>query len=126
MYNAVLYLNPYLLGYTTPSALVAPGKLSGPYCGQLKQLGVQSEHPGHHDLRVRKVDAKKDKPTKIQKYKYESREEALATKKEKASRARRERHRCATEHLMAAQKKEEEKIHTRKRGGQKVWKNSVC
>ena len=48
------------------------------------------------------VDATKGEPTKQQKYKYESREEALAAKKRRSNRARRERRRCAVERLMAA------------------------
>ena len=62
-------------------------------------------------------------PTKSIKYKYESREEALAARKDRASRARRERRRRAAEHLMAAQPTE--KVHIQKRGGQKAWKTSV-
>ena len=56
----------------------------------------------------------------MQKYKYESREEALAAKKEKASRARRERRRRAAKHWMATVTKEKEEVHVQKRGGQKT------
>ena len=62
-------------------------------------------------------------PTKSIKYKYGSREEALAARKDRASRARRERRRRAAEHLMAAPSTE--KVHIQKRGGQKAWKTSV-
>ena len=108
----------------SPSALASAGKLSRPYRGQLRQLGAQSEYSGRHDPRVRTVETMKEEPTKQQKYKYESREDALAAKRKRSNRAHRERRRRAVERLMAANE-EIQSPTMRKRGGQKTWKNPV-
>ena len=63
----------------------------------------------------------KEKPTKEQKYKYGSKEDAKAAKKKRDNRARKERRRRAIERLMAAQE-EIESPTMKKRGGQRQWK----
>ena len=64
------------------------------------------------------------KPTKHQKYKYKSREDALAAKRKRSNRAHRGRRHRVVELLMAAN--EDIKSPTMsKRGGQKTWKSSV-
>ena len=66
----------------------------------------------------------KEKPTKMQKYKYENKEDALAAKKKRDNRARRERRRRAVDRLTAAQE-EIKSPSMRKRGGQKQWKSAL-
>ena len=70
------------------------------------------------------VETVKDKPTKMQKYKYENKEDALAVKKKRDNRARRDRRRRAVNRLTAAQE-EIESPSMRKRGGQKQWKSAL-
>ena len=65
----------------------------------------------------------KEIPTKDKKYKYESKEDAVAAQKKRSNRARRLRRRRAEERLMAADK-EEKTSKLQRRGGQKTWKLS--
>ena len=81
--------------------------------------GRGSERPGRHDPRVRMVETVKDKPTKMQNYKYENKEDALAAKKKRDNRARRDRRRRAVDRLTAAQE-EVESPSMRKRGWTKT------
>ena len=60
----------------------------------------------------------------MQKYKYGSKEDAMAAKKKKDNRARRQRRRRAIERLMAAQEKIESPT-MQKRGGQRQWKRAM-
>ena len=70
------------------------------------------------------VESVKENPTKMQKYKYDNKEDALAARKKKNNRAQRQRRHRVVERLMAAN--EERKSPTmRKRGGQRKWKVSV-
>ena len=70
------------------------------------------------------METAKEKPTKEEKYKYDSREEALAAKRKRSNRAHRERRRRAVERLMAANEDIQSPTMT-KRGGQKTWKMPV-
>ena len=62
------------------------------------------DHPRRHDLRGGEGGISEKEPTKIRKYKYESKEMALAAAKKKKNRARKDRRRRAKQHLTAAQK----------------------
>ena len=70
------------------------------------------------------VESVKENPTKMQKNKYDNKEDALVARKKKNNCAQRQRRRRTVERLMAAN--EERKTPTmRKRGGQRKWKVSV-
>ena len=68
------------------------GKLVEPSRGQLGQLRAQSGHPGRHDPRVMTRGLSEGQPMKRRKeYKFKSKEEALAARKKRRNRARKER-----------------------------------
>ena len=59
------------------------GKLAEPYRGQLRQLRARSDHPGRHDPRGGNRGISVQEPMKKQKYKYETKEIAVAAAKKK-------------------------------------------
>ena len=84
-------------------------------------LGARSERLARHEARARARGDNEGNPTKIQMYKYGSKEEYMDACRRKRNRARRDRRRRAHKRLMAATKTEE----TAKvliRGGQKQWR----
>ena len=67
-----------------PSAYALARKLAGPLRGQPSLLGARSDDPGRHDPRVKIGGLCEGNPTtKMQNYKYRSKEEALAARKHK-------------------------------------------
>ena len=80
------------------------GKLAEPYRGQLRQLRARSDCPGRHDPREGNGGILVQDPTKKTKYKYETKEIALATANKKKNRARKDWRRRAKQYLTAAQK----------------------
>ena len=78
---------------------------------------------GHHDPKARKGGSCDGKPTKQRKYKYASKEEALAERNRRRNRARKEQRRRVHQRLMAAAIEETSKWQ--KRGGQKKWKMAM-
>ena len=86
----------------SPSARASAGKLAEPSRGQHSLLGVQSVHLGRHDPKAHKGGSCDGKPTKQRKYKYESREVALAERNKRRNRAQKEQRRCVHQCLMAA------------------------
>ena len=87
------------------------GKLAEPYRGQLRQLRARSDHPRRHDLRGGLGGISVQEPTIKRKYKYETKDIAVAAAKKRKNRARKDRRCRAKQHLTAAQKK---KMHEEK------------
>ena len=80
-------------------------------------------HLRHHDLKARKGGFCDGQPTKQRKYKYASREVALAERNKRRNRARKEQRRRVHQRLMAAAVESTSKCQ--KRGGQKKWKMAM-
>ena len=107
----------------TPDAYVSAGKLAGPLRGQPSLLGARSDDLGRQDPRVKIGGLCEGNPTtKMQNYKYRSKEEVLAARKTRRNRARKMRRRRAIQHLMAASEEEKAPPKMQKRGGVKKWK----